>query len=202
MRWGLAGLIVSSLGSLALAQDDAPTASEDTPTYTITYTIQSGDTITKIARLYGISEESIRYENRIFGPSLIAGRTLTITIVDTFPDYSIPIPMPEPQVVFLPEPKPQIYQQGWASWYGPRFQGRRTASGTRYNMYAYTAAHRQLSFGTRVKVTNTRNSRSVVVVITDRGPYKYGRIIDLSYSAARALGMDGLAEVTLEILEP
>ena len=93
-------------------------------------------------------------------------------------------------------------QQGRASWYGPRFHGRRTASGERFNQSAHTAAHRNLPFGTRVKVTNLRNNRSVVVRINDRGPYVGGRIIDLSRAAAESIGMrgSGTAPVRLEIL--
>lgn len=92
-------------------------------------------------------------------------------------------------------------QKGEASWYGPGFHGRRTASGTRYNMYAMTAAHRTLPFGTLVRVTNHRNNKTCVVKITDRGPYAHGRIIDLSKSAAQAIGMSGTAKVTLEIVD-
>jgi rare lipoprotein A len=92
-------------------------------------------------------------------------------------------------------------QSGVASWYGPGFHGRRTASGSRYNMYAMTAAHRTLPFGTMVRVTNNRNNKTCVVKITDRGPYVHGRIIDLSKSAAQAIGMSGTAKVTLEIVK-
>lgn len=91
-------------------------------------------------------------------------------------------------------------QKGEASWYGPGFHGRRTASGSRYNMYAMTAAHRTLPFGTMVRVTNHRTKKVCVVKITDRGPYAHGRIIDLSKGAAQAIGMSGTAKVTLEIV--
>ncbi|HEY9746001.1 MAG TPA: septal ring lytic transglycosylase RlpA family protein [Oculatellaceae cyanobacterium] len=91
-------------------------------------------------------------------------------------------------------------QHGEASWYGPGFHGRRTASGTRYNMYEMTAAHRTLPFGTLVRVTNHHNKKTCVVKITDRGPYVHGRIIDLSKGAAQAIGMSGTAKVTLEIV--
>ena len=86
---------------------------------------------------------------------------------------------------------------GMASWYGPGFQGRRTASGEIFNTNALTAAHRTLPFGTRVRVVNKRNGRSVVVRINDRGPFVRGRVIDLSKSAARALGVSGTALVTI-----
>ncbi len=78
---------------------------------------------------------------------------------------------------------------GKASWYGKRYHGRTTASGVRFDMNAMTAAHRTLPFGTRVRVTNLANRRSVVVTINDRGPFAGGRIIDLSRRAAEALGM-------------
>ena len=91
---------------------------------------------------------------------------------------------------------------GTASWYGPGFHGRRTASGEKFNQNALTAAHRSLPFGTKVRVTNMRNGRSVIVRINDRGPFSGGRIIDLSRGAARAIGMvsSGTAPVRLEVL--
>lgn len=93
-------------------------------------------------------------------------------------------------------------RRGTASWYGPGFHGRRTANGERYNQNGLTAAHRSLPFGTRVRVTNLRNNRSVVVRINDRGPFVGGRIIDLSAGAAKQIGVyhSGLAPVKLEIL--
>ena len=78
---------------------------------------------------------------------------------------------------------------GKASWYGQRYHGRTTASGERFDMNAMTAAHRSLPFGTRVRVTNLANRRSVVLTINDRGPYAGGRIIDVSRRAAEILGM-------------
>lgn len=82
-------------------------------------------------------------------------------------------------------------EEGIASWYGRRFHGRRTASGERFNMNAMTAAHKTLPFGSMVKVTNPANNRSVIVRINDRGPFGKGKIIDLSYAAAKVLGMVG-----------
>jgi rare lipoprotein A len=102
---------------------------------------------------------------------------------------------------------PQAYARdtvltGVASWYGPGFHGRTTANGEQYNMHDMTAAHKSLKFGTRVKVTNENNGRSVVVRINDRGPYVGSRIIDLSKSAAQAIDMigPGTASVTVEVL--
>jgi rare lipoprotein A len=93
--------------------------------------------------------------------------------------------------------------QGTASWYGHPHHGRVTASGQRFDMYAFTAAHRTLPMGTRLRVTNLTNRRSVIVTITDRGPFVHARVIDLSYAAAREIGMvgPGTAPVGLEILE-
>mgnify|MGYP001028652069 CR=1 FL=1 len=87
-----------------------------------------------------------------------------------------------------------------ASWYGPGFHGRKTASGERFNAHALTAAHRTLPFGTRVHVRNTKNGKSVVVRINDRGPFHRGREIDLSHGAARAIGMGGIGTVTMVVL--
>jgi rare lipoprotein A len=91
---------------------------------------------------------------------------------------------------------------GMASWYGPGFHGRRTASGQRFNQNALTAAHRTLPFGTLVRVTNVRNGQSVVVRINDRGPFSRGRVIDLSAGAARAIGSyaSGVAPVKIDVL--
>ncbi|WP_235595966.1 septal ring lytic transglycosylase RlpA family protein [Mastigocoleus testarum] len=92
--------------------------------------------------------------------------------------------------------------RGWASWYGYDGSGNRTATGERYNPEGLTAAHRSLPFGTRVRVTNTRNGRSVVVRINDRGPFIRGRIIDVSAGAARRLRMisSGVAPVRVEVI--
>jgi rare lipoprotein A len=88
---------------------------------------------------------------------------------------------------------------GFASYYADRFQGRRTASGERYDRRAYTAAHRRLGFGTRVEVIRLDNGKSVTVRINDRGPFVKGRVIDLSYAAAKELGMlqTGVVEVRI-----
>src|SRR5262245_46525617 len=92
--------------------------------------------------------------------------------------------------------------QGVASWYGYPHHGRLTASGQRFDMHELTAAHRTLPLGTRLRVTNLNNGRSVTVIITDRAPFAKNRLIDLSYAAAWAIGMvgPGIATVRLEIL--
>jgi len=91
---------------------------------------------------------------------------------------------------------------GVASWYGREFHGRQTANGEVYNMYAHTAAHRTMPFGTIVRVTNLRNGRQALVRINDRGPFVPGRDIDLSYGAARDLGMleAGVVKVRLDVM--
>jgi rare lipoprotein A len=99
--------------------------------------------------------------------------------------------------------RPGAVQRGVASWYGADFHGRRTASGSIYDMHDMTAAHRELPLGSQVEVRNLENGRSVRVEITDRGPFKKGRIVDMSYAAAKDLGMlqKGTAKVELQILE-
>lgn len=96
-----------------------------------------------------------------------------------------------------------VYQRGEASWYGKRFDGRRTASGERFRASRLTAAHPSLAFGTRVRVTNEANGRSVAVRINDRGPHARGRVIDLSRAAAARLHMirSGVAPVSLRLLD-
>jgi rare lipoprotein A len=94
-------------------------------------------------------------------------------------------------------------ERGQASWYGPRFHGRRTASGERHDMYALTAAHKTLPFGTLVRVRSVMTGREVEVRINDRGPFIKGRVIDVSKAAAQALGMleDGVKDVLLLVPE-
>ena len=89
----------------------------------------------------------------------------------------------------------KVVQSGRASWYGPGFHGRRTASGETFNTNDLTAAHRTLPFGTRVRVVNKKTGRSVVVRINDRGPYAHGRVIDLSKASAQAIGISGVGAV-------
>ena len=98
--------------------------------------------------------------------------------------------------------KDKKVQIGKGSWYGKAFHGKLTASGERYNMYDFTAAHRTFPFNSMVKVTNLKNGRSVIVRINDRGPYRKGRIIDLSYLAAKKLGYikKGVAKLKIKLL--
>ncbi|MEK7293331.1 MAG: septal ring lytic transglycosylase RlpA family protein, partial [Nitrospirota bacterium] len=93
-------------------------------------------------------------------------------------------------------------ERGIASWYGEDFQGWMTANGESYDMEAFTAAHRTLPLGTAILVTNVENGRQVRVRINDRGPYLYGRVLDLSLAGARALDMvdSGVAAVQIEVV--
>ena len=96
------------------------------------------------------------------------------------------------------------YQIGRASWYGKPFHGRTTANGETYNMFRFTAAHRQLPLGTWVKVTNLHNRKWIMVRVNDRGPVPESRIIDLSYAAAQLLGFRerGTERVRLDLVSP
>lgn len=102
------------------------------------------------------------------------------------------------------EPAVKRYTEtGIASWYGKPFHGKRTASGERFDMHALTAAHRTLAFGSIVQVTDLGTGESVKVRITDRGPFHDGRIIDLSYGAAKALNLvrRGVARVKITVID-
>lgn len=94
-----------------------------------------------------------------------------------------------------------LYEKGDASWYGPGFNGKKTASGEIFNMNKLTAAHKKLPFGTIVRVTNLNNNKTVIVRINDRGPFTKGRVIDLSKQAALDIDMinDGVVPVKIEI---
>ena len=110
-----------------------------------------------------------------------------------------PLPAP-PDWIEIASTKPG-QSLGQASWYGPRFHGKKTATGERFNQNRLTAAHRSLPLGTRVEVTNLKNGRKVQVRINDRGPYVNGRVIDLSRAAAQRLGMvaAGTTPVSIEV---
>jgi len=94
-------------------------------------------------------------------------------------------------------------QTGTASWYGEDFHGKPTASGEVYDMYGYTAAHKTIPLGSKVRVTNLENGRQIIVPVNDRGPFVGDRVIDMSYGSAQRLGMveEGLAKVRIEVLE-
>jgi rare lipoprotein A len=115
---------------------------------------------------------------------------------------------PMPTATSVSSPKASVASDeltGWqeaglASWYGPGFQGKRTASGERFDANALTAAHRTLPFGTRLRVRSLANGKEVVVRINDRGPFIPGRIIDLSQAAALTLDLTGVKRVELQQL--
>jgi rare lipoprotein A (peptidoglycan hydrolase) len=117
----------------------------------------------------------------------------------------LPTGMPTPSFVTeRVEPmssKDQRSLKGIASWYGPKFHGRLTANGERYNQFAYTAAHKKLPFGTIVRVTNSSNGKQTLVRINDRGPYVHNRIIDLSRRASADINVE-LAHVQVDLCVP
>ena len=121
------------------------------------------------------------------------------------PPQTTPAPEARPLASSKPsgQPKPLAVWECITSWYGEDFDGLPTANGETYDMHAATAAHPTLPLGSIIRIVNTRNHRSEVVRINDRGPYIEGRELDVSYEVARRLGFDqrGLAKVRLELLE-
>lgn len=99
------------------------------------------------------------------------------------------------------EPVPEGARKGVASWYGPEFHGKPTASGEIFNMYDLTCAHREYPFGTKLKVINLRNGKDVVCTVNDRGPFVAGRDLDLSYGAAKKIDLLGMG-ITEVVMEP
>lgn len=117
----------------------------------------------------------------------------------------VEIPVEEPSVIeklntVASQTVRKFSQTGMASWYGRQFHGRQTASGERFDMNAMTAAHRSLPLNCYIRVTNNNNGKSVIVKVNDRGPFHGNRVVDLSYGAAKKLGItnDGLAKVSIE----
>jgi len=145
-------------------------------------------------------------------PPITPDQNALPTFDAAFAELGTPTPLisPFPGAVDLttitPPTGPRVVRAlgtGVASYYGKRFHGRLTANGERFNMNAMTAAHKTLPFGTRVRVTNPANGRSVTVRINDRGPFIRGRTIDLSRGAASKIGMisRGHARVKLDIVK-
>jgi rare lipoprotein A len=143
-------------------------------------------------------------ERSFIVPALLPGLLLVVAVVGLL---ALVWPERGPAAEAYEPDRPRQTQVGKATFYGPGFQGKRTASGARFDQQNMTAAHRTLPFGTRVRVTNLDNGQSVVVVVTDRGPYgrnrSRGAIIDLSKGAAAKLDFigDGLTRVRLEVLD-
>src|SRR5689334_3066042 len=129
---------------------------------------------------------------------LLAAAALTIVSCAPNPPATPPI---EPMATLAP-PEPTYEEVGTASWYGPWHQGKKTASGEKFDQNKLTAAHPSLPLGTEAVVTNLENGRQVEVTINDRGPYVGDRSIDLSKTAARELGFKekGVARVKIEVL--
>lgn len=161
------------------------------PALARTHTVEKGDTLYSIAHKYGTSVQALQQANNLSGDMIKIGQVLLLPWEDSVnPASSAPGALVEVRATL----------EGMAAWYGSKFHGRRTASGEPYNMYAFTAAHRSLPFGTRVRVTNPGSGQSVVVRINDRGPFTLGFIIDLSYAAAQRIGLRGSQRVRLEVL--
>ncbi|AKG22645.1 septal ring lytic transglycosylase RlpA family protein [Calothrix sp. 336/3] len=143
------------------------------------------------------AQDALQATNRL---RRLIGNASPLTQVDNLPKRSAIAFQYRPQDVAIQAVRATF--RGVASFYGYDFSGNRTATGERFNPEGMTAAHRTLPFGTRVRVTNTRNGRSVIVRINDRGPFIRGRVIDLSTGAARLIGMinSGVAPVLIEVL--
>lgn len=126
---------------------------------------------------------------RISGPPSISKKAPTAEYYEVFGERYYPLP-----------DSTGFVETGEASWYGKKFHGRKTSNGETYDMYKISAAHKTLPFDTYVKVINLKNNRHLVVRINDRGPFKKGRIIDLSYGAAKELDMIGPGVIPVKII--
>ena len=122
-------------------------------------------------------------------PAPIEAASSVVELVPLQPDTAVSAPAVIADAPAPSAPQETVMGRGSASYYAAKFDGRRTASGERFDNAAMTAAHRTLPFGTLVRVTNLANGRSVIVRINDRGPFTAGRMIDLSRAAANELGL-------------
>ncbi len=181
MRVRLSLLLILVLAACAPAPKARPEpAAVSEPPKVLLHLVRPGDTLYRVALYFGVSVEALMQANGLTDTRIVPGQRLV-----------------------YPWPKEaRFYERGEASWYGPGFHGRRTANGEIFDQEALTAAHPRLPFGTQVLVRREDTGETVVVRINDRGPFKKGRIIDLSYAAARAIGLDhsGTALVSLYIL--
>jgi len=152
-----------------------------------------------------ISKSGITLVCRRIGLGLTAFSILLLGCATSQPPPARPPGHPKPYKVFgkwyqpLPDSK-GFRQRGRASWYGADFHGKKTSNGEIYDMYATTAAHKTLPLGTYVRVHNLENGRQLDVRINDRGPFVRGRIIDLSYTAAKKIGIVGPGTASVEIV--
>lgn len=141
----------------------------------------------------------------VYGPVRTLGTGLLVMILSLGLSASAKDGVPSDSAHPVPSVKPKAgvkskrwFQIGVASWYGSKFQGRSTAGGERFDMYGMTCAHPSLPMGTWLRVTNLKNHKTALVRVNDRGPVQPDRIVDLSYEAARVLGLAGIGKVRLE----
>ena len=163
-------------------------------------------------RLTATLSVSLVLELAFLAPSLLLPKpepapTVLVASAEARSEAAAPVEnwiVPVAETVTAPEAQNEDVQVGTASWYGIHWQGRRTASGVRFDVRKLTAAHRSLPLNTVVRVTNLLNGDSVVVTINDRGPYVGKRVIDLSEAAAKRISMTkkGLVPVRIETLRP
>ena len=137
-----------------------------------------------------------RRRNRVVLLAAALGLTSTIVASPPAPGSGSIVSTPTASI------KHHWFQVGKASWYGTRFQGHKTATGERFDMNAFTCAHRTLPLGSWVRVTNMHNQKSTFLRVNDRGPVAGNLIMDLSYAAAQKLGITGLGKVKVEKVNP
>ena len=132
----------------------------------------------------------------------VGRRLASLIVAVAFAAVLLAVPATQTHVPPQADAAPAWAQNGKVSWYGPGFHGRRTANGEIFDTNEMTMAHRSLAFGSKVRVTNLDNGRSIVVRVNDRGPYVGGRIADLSHAAASRLGFveDGVVHARIELI--
>ena len=193
------------------SQDPSPAATQAPPA-PARYEVQPGDNLTAIAKKFGYDDaNALARANHLKDPDqLQIGQVLTLPENPPGPHPAAAstklakladkISAGRPQAAKAVSPSKGRGQLVAASWYGSHHQGRLMANGQPFNMYADTVAHKSLPLGTRLTLTNPQNGNSVKVQVTDRGPYVAGRSLDLSYGAARKLGVveSGVSKVLME----
>jgi len=192
------GELVASSARERLGMSLAPytKATEEEPTMSLVHTLLAWGCIVGVTLLGCLAGCSLKQE-----PAPLP--SIPHVHEEAAPAPVLQEPPPQTQET-APASKPVTTQIGTASWYGPGFHGRETASGETFNQYALTAAHRTLPLGTKAKVTNLETGQSVHVKINDRGPYVPGRHLDLSQAAAKQIGLTkkGVAKVKIEATPP